>query len=244
MIKVPQLSSGLIIAGAYADKIRRTLFAQLREQMRKGEISSQDIAFAAAQLNRLLYVLFVDTLKMDKGDVVRVRVEYEVINGKIEWKLDTLRVEAFKRIPETEIEEAVKKVIEESKQILAKAIEYSIERVGETEDGDVIFSVKLNEKEVGALIVTPVNEELAIIKKGAVTAPTAVVVEKSKVEVARRPLDEAIKETLTELIKAPKYVDLSEAEHVINIIKKRIEEIGVRKEEERKEEEEEVIKEI
>ncbi len=247
---MPQLSSGLVIAGAYADKIRRTLFAQLREQMKKGEISAQDIAYAAAQLNRLLYVVFVDNLKIDKGDVVRVRIEYDVVDGKIEWKLDTLRVEAFRRIPDEQVEEVVRKVVEQSAQILARAVEYSIEKVGETEDGDVIFKIRLDERDVGALIVTPVNEELAVIKKGAVTAPAALVVEKARVEMAGRPLEEAIKATLTELLKTPHYVEIKEAEHVISIIKKRLEEEGIIKEEEKKVEEkkkveeEEYIKEI
>ena len=247
---MPQLSSGLVIAGAYADKIRRTLFAQLREQMKKGEISAQDIAYAAAQLNRLLYVVFVDNLKIDKGDVVRVRIEYDVVDGKIEWKLDTLRVEAFRRIPDEQVEEVVRKVVEQSAQILARAVEYSIEKVGETEDGDVIFKIRLDERDVGALIVTPVNEELAVIKKGAVTAPAALVVEKARVEMAGRPLEEAIKATLTELLKTPHYVEIKEAEHVISIIKKRLEEEGIIKgeekkvEEKKKVEEEEYIKEI
>ena len=247
---MPQLSSGLVIAGAYADKIRRTLFAQLREQMKKGEISAQDIAYAAAQLNRLLYVVFVDNLKIDKGDVVRVRIEYDVVDGKVEWKLDTLRVEAFRRIPDEQVEEIVRKVVEQSAQILARAVEYSIEKVGETEDGDIIFKIRLDERDVGALIVTPVNEELAVIKKGAVTAPAALVVEKARVEVAGRPLEEAIKATLTELLKTPRYVEIKEAEHVISIIKKRLEEEGIIKgeekkvEEKKKVEEEEYIKEI
>jgi hypothetical protein len=72
------LSSGLVIAGAYADKIRRTLFAQLRDYVKKDKEWGQKIAYAAAQLNRLLYTVLVEQLKVDKGDVVRIRIEYDV----------------------------------------------------------------------------------------------------------------------------------------------------------------------
>ncbi len=38
---MPLLSTGLIIAGAYADKVRRTLFAQLKDKIKHNEITPQ-----------------------------------------------------------------------------------------------------------------------------------------------------------------------------------------------------------
>ncbi len=119
---MPQLSSGLVIAGAYADKIRRVLFAQLRDEIRSGKIESRQVAYRAGELNRLLFEILVNKLKLDKGDVVRVRIEYELRDGDIEWKLDTLRVEAFRRIPDKEVEKAVKEVIEAAKEVLARPV--------------------------------------------------------------------------------------------------------------------------
>jgi len=50
---VPRLSSGLVIAGAYATKVRRTLFAQLRDRTKADKEWAQKVAFASAQLNRI-----------------------------------------------------------------------------------------------------------------------------------------------------------------------------------------------
>ena len=119
---MPQLSSGLVIAGAYADKVRRVLFAQLRDEIKSGKIESRQVAYRAGELNRLLFEILVNKLKLDKGDVVRVRIEYELKDGDIEWKLDTLRVEAFRKIPDEEVEKAVKEVIATAKEVLARPV--------------------------------------------------------------------------------------------------------------------------
>ena len=105
---MPTLSSGLVIAGAFADKIRRTLFAQA-----KNEVDSQEVVRASAELNRLLYSVLVEKLKIDKGDVVRIRVDYSVENGKINWHLESLHVEAFKRIPDEEVAKTVREAIQD-----------------------------------------------------------------------------------------------------------------------------------
>jgi len=80
---MPTLSTGLIIAGAYADKLRRTLFAQLSDRVKSGEIDSKEVARAAAEVNQLLFNIIVEDLKMNKGDVVRVRVDYEIEGSQI-----------------------------------------------------------------------------------------------------------------------------------------------------------------
>ncbi|MEM4848918.1 MAG: DUF2258 domain-containing protein, partial [Ignisphaera sp.] len=61
---MPRLSSGFVIAGAYADKIRRTMFAQMRDYVRKDKEWGQRIALAIAQLNRFLYTILVEQLKI------------------------------------------------------------------------------------------------------------------------------------------------------------------------------------
>ena len=87
-----RLSSGYIIVGAYADKIRRTLFAQLRDKIKSKEIDSKEVARAAAELNKLLYEILVNKLGLDKGDVVRIIVEYDVADDRINWNLETLKI--------------------------------------------------------------------------------------------------------------------------------------------------------
>ncbi len=109
------LSTGLIIAGAYADKLRRTLFAQLRDYVKKNKEYAREIARAAGEINRLLYHIIVEELKSDKGDVVRIRVKYSFDPEKMEikWHYDTLQIEYFKRYPDEKVAETVKKVLEE-----------------------------------------------------------------------------------------------------------------------------------
>ncbi len=119
---MPLLSTGFVIAGAYADKVRRVLFAQLRDMIKRGEVSNRTVAARAGELNRILYEILVNRLRIEKGDVVRIRIEYEVKNGDVEWKLDTLRVEAFRRVPDDEIQRAVKESIERYEEILASEV--------------------------------------------------------------------------------------------------------------------------
>lgn len=119
-----ELSTGLVIAGAYADKLRRTLFAQLRDMVRQDKEFAREVARASGEINRLLYIILVDKLKADKGDVVRIRVQYDVEDGKIKWYYDTLRLEYFKRVPDEQVMETVKQVINEKlKEVQAQYAE-------------------------------------------------------------------------------------------------------------------------
>ena len=117
-----QLSTGLIIAAAFADKIRRVVFAQLRDEIKKGTISSETVVRRTAELNRLLYDIIVNRLKMDKLDAVRIRIEYDVRDGDIVWKLDTLRIEAYRRVPEEEVRKAIEETIRTAKEVLAAPV--------------------------------------------------------------------------------------------------------------------------
>ncbi len=209
-----KLSSGYVIIGAYADKIRRTLFAQLRDQIKSGELDSKEVARAAAELNRLLYEIFVNRLKVDKGDVTRVRIDYEVEDGRIKWNFDTLEIEVFKRVPSEEITDVVKDVIAKAEEITTAEITYDVEEAGKTELGDVIYYVKLGEDFAGALIVTPLNGEGIV--RGAITKPTALIIDKTRI-----PYEgiENIKSELQNLIRAGRNVESSEAIKAVNEIK-------------------------
>lgn len=189
-----KLSSGYIIVGAYADKIRRTLFAQLRDKIKAKEMDSKTVAKAAADLNKLLYEILVNKLKLDKGDVVRIRVEYEVLDGEIRWILESLKIEAFRRIPDDEIEPILREAIhriEELEEI--EEVRFEVERVGETDLGDDVYFVKLGEEKVGALVVTPLDGEAIV--RGAIVKPNPIVIEKTKVEI-----EESLNETLVRLL--------------------------------------------
>ena len=77
------LRTGVVLAGAYANKVRRTLFAQLSQKIRSGELNVKEVAEAAGELNTLLYEAFVKHLALSKGDFVRIEIPYTLENGKI-----------------------------------------------------------------------------------------------------------------------------------------------------------------
>lgn len=107
-----EFSTGLVIAGAYADKVRRTLFAQLKDAIKQDKEFAREVARATAELNVVLYYILIEELKISKGDVVRVRINYRVDPGKrVTWLYDTLRVEAFKRVPDESVEKVVNNVV-------------------------------------------------------------------------------------------------------------------------------------
>lgn len=111
---MPTLSTGLVIAGAYADKLRRTLFAQLSGKIKDGEVESGEVARAAAEINQLLFNILVKDLKIRKGDVVRIRVDYDIQDNEVKWKKETLSLEVFRRVDDQEVANLVKRRISEA----------------------------------------------------------------------------------------------------------------------------------
>lgn len=116
------LSSGLVIAGAYADKIRRTLFAQLKDLVKQDKSFSKEVARAIGELNAVLFRILVEELKIEKGDVVRIRINYNVDPNtkKVIWDYSSLRIEVFKRVPDETVSRIVEDVL---KNKLAALIE-------------------------------------------------------------------------------------------------------------------------
>ncbi|RLG52077.1 MAG: DUF2258 domain-containing protein [Thermoproteota archaeon] len=108
---MPTLSTGYIIVGAYADKLRKTLFAQQSSLVKSGELDSKELARAAGELNRVLFDILVNKLNLDKGDVVRVRIGYEVEDRTVKWKYSTLSIEAFRRVDQGSIDKVVEEAI-------------------------------------------------------------------------------------------------------------------------------------
>jgi len=168
------LRSGAVIVGAYAKKIRKTLFAQLKDKVKSKEISAQEIARAAGEINRILYILFVEKLKLDKGDVVRVVIDYELIDSQIKWNFSTLKVECYRKVPEEDINRYLKEILEGIEKISEVDVrEYSIKKVKETKLGDIIFEIYKDKKKVGILIATQIEDEVVV--RGAIKEPPLLV---------------------------------------------------------------------
>ncbi len=212
---MPTLRTGLVVAAGYADKVRRVLFAQLRDKIRQGELSNNDVAMAAGQLNRLLFEIIVNKLRSDKLDVVRIQVDYEIVDGKVEFKLDTLRIDLWRRVPEDEVEPVVREAVGRVEEIVAGAIEFEAERVGETETGDIVYRVSYQGRGVGALLVTPLDGKAII--RGAVTEPTPLRLSRRIVEF-EGSLDDYIKGSISRIMDEASNVELRDAERVVREI--------------------------
>ncbi|MEM4699753.1 MAG: DUF2258 domain-containing protein [Candidatus Nezhaarchaeales archaeon] len=208
-----QLITGLVIAGGYADKVKKTMFAQLKEEVSKGAVDQKEVARAAAELNQLLYKVIVDKLKSDKGDVVRARVDYDIINGRIEFKLDTLRLEYFKRVPDEEVARAVEEAVAEYQREREAAFE--VERVATTPLGDQLFRVLLRGREVGLVVATPIDEGAVV--RGSLLEPRPVLLRGRLPAV--EDVAEALRQQLPSLLAAGREVSAEEASSALERLK-------------------------
>ncbi len=213
---MPTLRTGLVIAGAYADKVRRVLFAQLKDKAKEGALSNQEIARAAGELNRLLFDILVNKLGVDKGDVVRITIDYELEGGEIRWKTETLQIQAWRRIPDDQVAEAVKESIERSEEIMKGAIQFEAELLGETDTGDLVFTISHAGREVGALLVTPINGKAIV--RGAVVEPTPLVLKRTTIDVGGE-IEESISANITGIIENAQNTERREAERVVREIR-------------------------
>lgn len=209
------LRTGLVIAGGYADKVRRVLFAQLRDAIKNGETSNSEVARAAAELNRLLFDILVNKLNVDKGDVVRISIEYDFNPPNVEWKLDSLQVQVWKRIPGEEVEVKVKESLSKAEELMAGVIELGARRMGETETGDIVYEILYNDATVGALLVTPLDGSAVV--RGAMTEPTPMILKRTTVE-CEGDIDEYIENNITEIMNEARSTEKAEAEKVVREI--------------------------
>ncbi len=203
-----QLSTGLVIAGAFADKLRKTLFAQLRDRIKAGEIQASEVARAAGEINRHLYRIIVENLRLDKGDVVRIRVNYDVVDGRIVWDYNSITIEAFRRVPEEEVLKAMEVEPE-------TPAEYSVRRLGETPLGDIVYAVVQGDRDVGRIIATPINGDVVV--RGAIRDPPTII-PKTRVSVPGGDVDAAIMKNVRAIITTGKQAEASEVNKVIKEI--------------------------
>ncbi|MET1159753.1 MAG: DUF2258 domain-containing protein [Thermoprotei archaeon] len=117
-----EVNTGIVIAGAYADKLRRTLFAQLRDYVKQNKEFAKEVARAAAEVNMLLYHILVESLKSDKGDAVRIRIKYrfDPREMKIRWDYDSLRIEFYKRQSDEEVNRIAREVMKQKLEEVMK----------------------------------------------------------------------------------------------------------------------------
>ena len=208
---MPTLRTGIVIAGGYADKVRRVLFAQLKDKIKSGEIDAKSVARAAGELNALLFEILVNKLQIEKGDAVRITVDYDVEGGEVKWRLDTLRIEAWKRVPDEEIQARIRGVMERAEEIMGEAPRYEVERLGEADTGDVVYIVRLDGRSAGAILVTPLNGKALV--RAAFLEPSPKLVKRKMIDV-EGGLDEAIQASVEGLVREAEDVERRHAERV------------------------------
>jgi hypothetical protein len=213
--------TGYVIAGAYADKVRRTLFAQTRDLVKSGTLTPQEVARAAGELNRILYEVFVNKLKADKGDVVMVNIEYNIEDNRIVWNYDKLEVRVWRREREDVVARALSEVKMVARELAVRVIQFEVARIGETEGGDIVYSLKLAGKEVGAFLLTPLDEDKAVVR-GAVLEPTPLLLKRQLIDI-QPPVDDFIAKNIGAIMAKATNVEIGEADKAIREIKALVE---------------------
>ena len=218
---MPTLMTGYVIAGAYADKVRRTLFAQTRDLVKSGTLTLQEVARAAGELNRILYEVFVNKLKTDKGDVVMVNIEYNIEDNRIVWNYDKLEVRVWRRERDDVVARALSEVKMVARELAVRVIQFEVARIGETEGGDIVYSLKLAGKEVGAFLLTPLDEDKAVVR-GAVLEPTPLLLKRQLIDI-QTPVDDFIAKNIGAIMAKATNVEIGEADKAIREIKALVE---------------------
>ena len=208
------LRTGLVIAGGYADKVRRVLFAQLKDKIKSGELTNTDVARAAAELNRLLFEIIVNRLQLDKGDVVRVTIEYEIEPPEVKWKLETLQIQAWRRIPDEEVEAKVRQALVGAEEYMTR-VELEARKLGETDTGDVVYELLFQGRRSGVLLVTPLDGTAVV--RGAITEPSPMVIKRTTIDY-EGDLDKFIAASINSLLEKAANTELRDAQKIIREI--------------------------
>ena len=118
-----RMSTGFVRAAGYDDKVRRVLFAITRDE----KIKEEEVLRAAAEFNKRVFEE-MQKRGIEKRDVVRIACEFDIEDGKIVWKWDTLEIEAYKETEEIGVKmSALMKQMEEEEKILNKTLEKLME---------------------------------------------------------------------------------------------------------------------
>ncbi len=106
-----KLSTGYVRASGYAHKVRRVLFALTR-----GKVDPKEVVRAAGELNQHIFERLLE-LNVDKADVVRITVPFEIKDGKIVWDYKNLNIEVYRKGEEERLAKALEEVEEREKEL-------------------------------------------------------------------------------------------------------------------------------
>jgi hypothetical protein len=109
------LSSGLVYVRFCIDKLRKNLYAYLRNYISRDREWCLGIDKAVEELSNVVSKVFIK-LGVSEDDVVRIRIEYQIDeNSKsIIFNWSTLSIEVFRRIPRKDVEAIIKNILRSS----------------------------------------------------------------------------------------------------------------------------------
>jgi len=106
-----RLSTGFVRASGYAYKVRRVLFALTR-----GKVDPKEVVRAAGELNQHIFEKLGE-LGVEKSDVIRITVPFNIDEGKIEWDYENLKIEVYKKSEEEKLAMAMEEIEEREKAL-------------------------------------------------------------------------------------------------------------------------------
>ncbi|AKA74298.1 DUF2258 domain-containing protein [Saccharolobus solfataricus] len=111
-----ELSTGLIIAARYADKLRRVALVAFSKIAPK-EVIIRDVS----ELNKQLYTKIVEEMKLGKLDVIRISVDAEYDDRNKKLIFSNLRI--LRYITEEQCGEKYKDIISENERLKGEILE-------------------------------------------------------------------------------------------------------------------------
>jgi len=148
-----RISTGLVRAAGYADKLRRVLIAAT-----KGKAPIEEAIKIASYINQHLFKIFREN-NVEKSDVVRIFLNIDIVDSKILIDWNSLSIEVYKPHQEFEAKEVGLELPEErevSEEEVRAALE---EKEKPEEEGSEYFEhVEVKEKK-------PPKEEEGILDK-------------------------------------------------------------------------------
>lgn len=109
---MPVFSSGILVYKQLLDRVYRHLII---------EGLSVDAAKSAVDSLKSIMQSRIEELGVKDDDVIRVEIEYEIVDSEVSWKEDTLKLVLYKPIDEfKDLIEEKEKLLNENKQLKDK----------------------------------------------------------------------------------------------------------------------------
>ncbi|HII61841.1 DUF2258 domain-containing protein [Pyrococcus horikoshii] len=142
---MPKLMSGFVRASGYANKVRRVLFAVTR-----GKVPPEEVVRASAEINKTIFEKLQE-MGVKKEDVVRIAFDFDIEDGKILWKPETLKIEVYKKEEEEKLALAMEEVeqMEKTLEEVIGELEGLANKLKEVTDAIVSLVERIKQEHTG-----------------------------------------------------------------------------------------------